>query len=51
MNRRTDVGVSWSVEGVQAILMVQLQWKYVHGRWSRQEATGQQPKVRFSFVA
>ncbi len=51
MNRRTDVGVRWSVEGVRAILMVKLQRKYAHGRWSPPEATEQQPKVRFSLVA
>jgi hypothetical protein len=28
MNRRTDVGVRWSIPGVRAILMVKLQRKY-----------------------
>ncbi|MGH9281223.1 MAG: transposase [Acidimicrobiales bacterium] len=51
MNRRTDVGVRWSVEGVRAILMVKLQRKYAHGRWSPPEATDQHPRVRFSLVA
>ncbi|MGH9188983.1 MAG: transposase [Acidimicrobiales bacterium] len=51
MNRRTDVGVRWSVEGVRSILMVKLQRKYAHGRWSPPEATDQQPVVRFSLVA
>ncbi|MGI9033147.1 MAG: hypothetical protein ACR2HY_05610, partial [Acidimicrobiales bacterium] len=51
MNRRTDVGVRWSVVGVRAILMVKLQAKYAHSRWSPPEATDQQPKVRFSLVA
>ena len=51
MNRRTDVGVRWSIEGVRAILMVKLGRKYAHGRWSAPEATDQQPKVRFSLVA
>ncbi|MCA1835745.1 MAG: transposase [Actinobacteria bacterium] len=34
MNRRTDVGVRWSVEGVRGILMVKLGIKYRHGRWA-----------------
>ncbi|CAN5156537.1 hypothetical protein BH18ACT4_BH18ACT4_13620 [soil metagenome] len=51
MNRRTDVGVRWSIEGVRAILMVKLGRKYAHGRWSAPEATDQQPNVRFSLVA
>ncbi len=51
MNRRTDVGVRWSVEGVRAILMVKLGRKYAHGRWSPPEATDQHPEVRFSLVA
>jgi len=34
MNRRTDVVVRWSAEGVRAILMVKLQRKYAHGPWS-----------------
>ncbi len=51
MNRRTDVGVRWSVEGVRAILMVKLGRKYHHGRWSSKEASADQPKVRFSLAA
>ena len=51
INRRTDVGVRWSVDGVRAILMVKLQRKYAHGRWSHPEATDQQPTVRFGPVA
>lgn len=51
MNRRTDVGVRWSVEGVRAILMIKCGRKYHHGRWSADEAVTDQPKVRFSLVA
>ncbi len=51
MNRRTDVGVRWSVEGVRAILMVKLQRKYAHGPWSAPAATDHPPAVRFSLVA
>ena len=51
MNRRTDVGVRWSVEGVRAILMIRCARKYHHGRWSADEAATDQPKVRFILVA
>ncbi len=51
MNRRTDLGVRWSVEGVRAILMVKLQRKYAHRPWSPSEATDNPPAVRFSLVA
>jgi len=51
MNRRTDVGVRWSVEGVRAVLMVKLGRKYHHGRWSPKEAAANQPNVRFSLAA
>lgn len=34
MNRRTDVGVRWSVPGVKGLLMVKLGRKYHHGRWA-----------------
>lgn len=51
MNRRTDVGVRWSVEGVRAVLMVKLARKYHHSRWSPKEAAADQPKVRFSLAA
>ena len=54
MNRRTDVGVRWSVAGVRGLLMVKLARKYHHGRWS---ATPERPEtdtsvpVRFSLAA
>lgn len=51
MNRRTDVGVRWSIPGVRAILMVKLQRKYAHGQWSPVPVTEQQPQVRFRLVA
>jgi len=35
INRRTDVGVRWSVPGVRGMLMVKLGRKYHHGRVSR----------------
>jgi transposase-like protein len=51
MNRRTDVGVRWSIPGVRAILMVKLQRKYAHGPWSPNPVADQQPAVRFNLVA
>lgn len=46
MNRRTDVGVRWSVPGVRAMLMVKLQHKYHHGRWSTPTTEPPPPKAR-----
>jgi hypothetical protein len=51
MNRRTDVGVRWSIPGVRAVLMVKLQHKYTHGPWSPTPVTDQQPPARFRLVA
>ena len=51
MNRRTDVGVRWSIDGVRAILMVKLQRKYGHGPWSPTPVAEPQPQARFSLVA
>ena len=52
MNRRTDVGVRWSVEGVRANLMVKLGRKYRHGRWAEPAAETDRPvPVRFGLVA
>lgn len=51
MNRRTDVGVRWSIPGVRAILMVKLQRKYGHGPWSPNPVADNPLPVRFSLVA
>lgn len=52
MNRRTDIGVRWSITGVRAVLMVKLQRKYAHGPWSPNPVPNQQPPAaRFSLVA
>jgi transposase-like protein len=51
MNRRTDVGVRWSIPGVRAVLMVKLQRKYAHGPWSPNPVAHQQPAARFNLVA
>ena len=45
MNRRTDVGVRWSIPGVRAVLMVKLQRKYAHGQWSPTPVTEQRTQV------
>jgi hypothetical protein len=50
MNRRTDVGVRWSVKGVRGILMVKLGIKYRHGRWAPAAAPAGPAPVRFSLV-
>ncbi|CAN5592006.1 hypothetical protein BH24ACT5_BH24ACT5_29290 [soil metagenome] len=46
MNRRTDVGVRWTIPGVRAILMTKLQHKYHHGRWSTPATEPPPPKAR-----
>jgi len=51
MNRRTDVGVRWSIPGVRAVLMVKLQRKYGHGPWAPHPEPDRQPTVRFSLIA
>jgi transposase-like protein/DNA-directed RNA polymerase subunit RPC12/RpoP len=51
MNRRSDVGVRWSIPGVRAVLMVKLQLKYAHGQWSPTPVTEKRTQVRFNLVA
>jgi hypothetical protein len=51
MNRRTDIGVRWSVPGVRGMLMVKLARKYHHGRWSPKAAADTNPPVRFTLAA
>jgi len=53
MNRRTDVGVRWSIPGVWGLLMVKLGRKYHHGRWATPEAADIEAPgpVSFSLVA
>lgn len=48
MNRRTDVGVRWSVPGVRAMLMTKLEHKYRHGRWSPEQTATTPPTVRMA---
>jgi hypothetical protein len=51
MNRRTDVGVRWSLHGARALLMAKLGRKYDHGRWSPRPAPTHPPAVRFTLSA
>ena len=51
MNRRTDVGVRWSLPGARAILMVKLERKYRHGQWAPTPVPITQPPVRFRLTA
>ena len=48
MNRRSDVGVRWSIKGIRAMLLTKLEHKYHHARWSPKPATTNPPKVRIS---
>ncbi len=48
MNRRTDVGVRWSIPGVRAMLMTKLEHKYHHGRWSPEQTAATPPIVRMA---
>ncbi len=50
LNRRTDNGSRWSIEGLRALLMIKLGRKYHHGRWAPEEAPTQATKVRFSLA-
>lgn len=50
MNRRTDVGVRWSIRGARAILMAKLERKYHHGQHALQPERTTPPAVRFTLV-
>jgi len=51
LNRRTDVGVRWSIEGLRRLLMIKLQHKYHQGPWSPTVTAPPTPTVRFSLAA
>ena len=51
MNRRTDVGVRWSVPGARGLLMVKLGRKYHHGRWAKPGEPEAPARARFALVA
>lgn len=50
LNRRTDVGVRWSIEGCRALLMLKLARKYHHPAWPWNPTATDPPKVRFRLV-
>ncbi len=50
LNRRTDVGVRWSIHGCRALLMLKLARKYHHPGWPWNPTATQQPNVRFRLV-
>ncbi len=50
MNRRTDVGVRWSLPGARAILMAKLGRKYRYGQWALNPEPTTPPAGRFTLV-
>ena len=50
LNRRTDLGVRWSIEGCRALLMLKLARKYHHPAWPWNPTATDPPKVRFRLV-
>src|SRR5680860_1269293 len=46
LNRRTDVGVRWSIDGLRRLLMIKLQHKYHQGPWSPSVTAPPTPTVR-----
>ncbi|MCL4413997.1 MAG: hypothetical protein M1522_04495 [Actinobacteria bacterium] len=50
MNRRSDVGVRWSVEGIRRLLMTKLEHKYRRGRWAHSEPPSATRAVRISLT-
>ena len=48
MNRRTDVGVRWSIGGIRALLMTKPQHKYHHGPRSPTSDQTTPPKARIT---
>lgn len=48
MNRRTDVGVRWSIDGIRALLMTKLEHKYHHGRWAPPSDPPTPPKAQIT---
>lgn len=51
LNRRTDLGVRWSINGCRALLMLKLARKYHHPAWPWNDPAIDQPRVRFRLVA
>lgn len=50
LNRRTDVGVRWSIHGCRSVLMLKLARMYHHNQWPWNHPARNQPKVRFRLV-
>lgn len=50
LNRRTDLGVRWSIDGCRALLMLKLARKYHHSEWPWKPTATDPPKVRFRLV-
>jgi len=50
LNRRTDVGVRWSIHGCRALLMLKLARKYHHPQWPWNHPATNPPKARFRLV-
>jgi hypothetical protein len=50
LNRRTDLGVRWSIHGCRALLMLKLARRYRHPQWPWNPTATNQPNVRFRLV-
>jgi hypothetical protein len=50
LNRRTDLGVRWSIDGCRALLMLKLARKYHHPEWPWNHTATHPPKARFRLV-
>jgi len=50
LNRRTDLGVRWSIHGCRALLMLKLARKYRHPAWPWNPTAPNPPKARFRLV-
>lgn len=50
LNRRTDVGVRWSIHGCRSVLMLKLARMYHHEQWPWIHPAKNPPKVRFRLV-
>jgi transposase-like protein len=51
LNRRTDVGVRWTIDGLRALLMTKLARKYDHPAWSPPRDSADNQTARMSLAA
>ena len=51
LNRRTDIGVRWSINGCRALLMLKLARKYHHSEWPWLPTATNPSNVRIRLVA